>query len=149
MALTPAAPDHESTEHPSDAEWVVRAARAADDKGADDVVVLEVGPVLAVCGYFVIASGSNNRQIRAIAGEIEARVAQDGGPRPLRTEGLDDLRWVLLDYGDFVVHVFAEETRRYYDLERLWADVAQLDWRLPSGTGEADGEDLAEPPGRS
>ena len=109
-------------------EWAVEAARAADDKGATDVVVLEVGPVLAVCGQFVIASGSNSRLVRTIAEEVEAKVADGGGPRPLRVEGLDDLRWVLLDYGDFVVHVFDEETRRFYDLERLWSDVARTPW---------------------
>ena len=114
-----------------DARWALEAARAADAKGGADVVVLDVGPVLAVCGYFVITSGSNTRQVRAIADEVEARVAQAGGPRPLRVEGRDDLRWVLLDYGDVVVHVFADETRHYYDLERLWADVERLDWQLP------------------
>ena len=61
--------------------------------------------------------------MRAIADEVEAQVAAAGGPRPVRVEGHDDLTWVLMDYGDFVVHVFLEETRRYYDLERLWADV--------------------------
>lgn len=117
-----------------DARWAIEAARAADDKGAADVVVLEVGPVLAVCGYFVICSGSNTRQVRTIAGDVEAKVAEAGGPRPLRIEGLDDLRWVLLDYGDVVVHVFAEETRHYYDLERLWSDVARVDWQRPDPT---------------
>lgn len=112
-----------------DARWATEAARAADDKGATDVVVLEVGPVLAVCDHFVIASAPNARLVRAVAEEVEARVAAAGGPRPARVEGLDDLRWVLLDYGLLVVHVFDEETRRHYDLERLWADVGRLPWR--------------------
>ena len=63
------------------------------------------------------------------AARAEAQVAAAGGPRPVRVEGKDDLTWVLMDYGDFVVHVFLEETRRYYDLERLWADVDRVDWR--------------------
>lgn len=115
-----------------DAQWAVAAARAAYDKAANDVVVLEVGPVMALCEYFVIASGSNARQVRTIAEEVETRIADAGGPRPIRVEGLDDLRWVLLDYGDLVVHVFGEETRRYYDLERLWSDVARVRWEPPS-----------------
>src|SRR4051812_13265923 len=114
-----------------DERWPIAAARAADSKSADDVVVLEVGPVMAVCGYFVIASASNTRLVRTVAEEVEERLKEAGGPKPLRIEGLDDLRWVLLDYGDFVVHVFSDEARRYYDLERLWSDVARIDWRQP------------------
>lgn len=112
-----------------DSHWAVVAARAADAKGATDVLVLDVGPVLAVCGHFVITSASNNRLVRAIADDVEAQVAAAGGPRPIRSEGRDDLQWVLVDYGDFVVHVFAEETRAYYDLERLWSDVARVRWQ--------------------
>ena len=94
-----------------DAHWPIQAARAADAKSADDVVILEVGPVMAVCGWFVIASGSNVRQVRTIAEEIEAQIGAEGGPKPIRIEGLDDARWVLLDYGDFVAHVFLDEAR--------------------------------------
>ena len=112
----------------ADTNWAVEAARAADAKGGSDVVVLEVGPVLAVCEHFVIASGTNTRQVRTIAEEVEDRVAKAGGPRPIRVEGKNDLQWVLLDYGDLVVHVFLEETRQYYDLERLWSDVPRLAW---------------------
>jgi ribosome-associated protein len=104
------------------------AALAADDKKALDVVVLDVGEVLSITGWFVISSGTNPRQVRTIAEEVEHQVGQDGGPKPIRIEGLDDLSWVLLDYGDFVVHVFSEEARRFYELERLWADVPKVDW---------------------
>ena len=120
-----------------DARWAIEAARAADDKSAADVVVLEVGPVMAVCGWFVIASGSNTRLVRSVAEAVEEQVAAAGGPRPLRSEGFDDLRWVLLDYGDFVVHVFSEEARKFYDLERLWSDVTRVDWRRPEPAGIA------------
>jgi ribosome-associated protein len=106
----------------------VTAARAAAGKVGRDTVVLEVGSVLAITDAFVITSGSNVRQVRTIAEEVEAKVAQAGGPRPLRVEGLDDASWVLLDYGDFVVHVFLDEVRRYYDIERLWADAPRLEW---------------------
>ncbi|HTN78587.1 MAG TPA: ribosome silencing factor [Acidimicrobiales bacterium] len=112
-------------------EWAKRAARAAADKKADDPIVLEVGAVLAITDYFVIVSGSNSRQVRTIAEAVEEELARDGGPKPLRVEGLDDLTWVLIDYGDLVVHVFLDETRRYYELERLWSDVPRIAWAAP------------------
>jgi ribosome-associated protein len=106
----------------------VAAARAAADKQAQDTVVLEVGHVLAITDHFVITSGTNVRQVRTIAEEVERQIKEAGGAGPLRIEGLDDARWVLMDYGDFVVHVFLDEVRRYYDLERLWADAPRLSW---------------------
>ena len=115
-------------------DWAKRAARAAADKKADDPVVLEVGAVLAITDYFVIVSGTNSRQVRTIAEAVEEELARDSGPKPLRVEGLDDLTWVLIDYGDFVVHVFLEETRRYYELERLWSDVPRVAWAEPVAT---------------
>jgi len=108
------------------------AARAADSKQARNVVVLEVGEVLALCGWFVITSGSNDRQVKAICDEVERQLRDAGGPKPLRIEGLDDRQWVLMDYGDVVVHVFQQEQREFYDLERLWADVPRLDWADPA-----------------
>ena len=110
------------------ADWVRVAARAAADKTDEPTVVLDVGEVLSITSYFVITGGRNARQVKTVAEEVEAAVADAGGPRPLRTEGLDSLRWVLLDYGDFVVHVLLDEARRYYELERLWADVPRLEW---------------------
>jgi ribosome-associated protein len=110
------------------AEWVRVAARAAASKTDEETVVLEVGEVLAITSYFVITGGRNARQVRSVAEEVELQVAADGGPKPLRTEGLDSLRWVLLDYGDFVVHVLLDEAREYYELERLWSDVPRLEW---------------------
>jgi ribosome-associated protein len=104
------------------------AARAADAKGAHDVVVLEVGDVLVVADEFVIASASNDRLVKAIVDDVERLVAEAGFARPLRVEGLDDRHWVLIDYGDVVVHVFLDETREYYELERLWGDVPRLEW---------------------
>ena len=109
--------------------WAVEAARAADDKKGADTVVLAVGSVLAITEHFVITHGTNPRQVRTIAEEVERRITEAGGPKPIRIEGLDDLSWVLLDYGDFVVHVFSEDARRYYELERLWADVPRVEWQ--------------------
>ena len=109
-------------------QQTVVAARAALAKKGEDPVILEVGAVLAITDAFVITSGTNPRQVRTIAEEVELRVADECGPKPLRVEGLDDARWVLLDYGDFVVHVFLDEVRRYYDLERLWSDAPRVEW---------------------
>ena len=104
----------------------LEAARAAADKKATDPVILEVGQVLAICDYFVIASAGNDRQVRAICEEIEERVKRLGGESPRCIEGLGDARWVLMDYGDWIVHVFLQEAREFYDLERLWGDVPRV-----------------------
>jgi ribosome-associated protein len=110
-------------------DWAVLAARAADDKLGQDTVVIDVGDVLAVTDAFVITSGDNVRQVRAIVDEIQRVLREAGGPKPLRTEGLDTAEWVLLDYGAFVVHVFDRATRDYYELERLWSDRPRIAWQ--------------------
>ena len=110
-------------------ELVIVAARAADDKKADDVIILDVGETLAITDAFLIASAGNSRLVATIADTIEAAVKAAGGPGPIATEGLEEASWVLLDFGGFVVHVFLDETRRYYDLERLWADAPKIEWR--------------------
>ncbi len=104
----------------------LEAARAAADKKATDPVILDVGNVLAICDYFVIASAPNDRQVRAITDAIEERVKQVGGDGPRAIEGLDDARWVLMDFGDWIAHVFLEEAREFYNLERLWGDVPRI-----------------------
>ena len=126
--------DDGATDASDSLRWVALAAQAAASKtdaakAAEATVVLDVGDVLAVTGWFVVTSGSNTRAVRTIAEEVEERLTADGGPKPLRVEGLDQRRWVLLDYGDFVVHVFLDEEREYYDLERLWSDVPRVDWQ--------------------
>ena len=108
--------------------WAVAAARAADEKKAIDPVVLDVNGILAITDFFVIASASNDRLVESIVEEVEAKVKEGGGPSPLRIEGLSDRQWVLMDYGDLVVHVFLDEVRRFYDLERLWADAPRVEW---------------------
>jgi len=107
---------------PSTLELALTAAAAASDKQARDVVVLDVSEPLVICDYFVICSGSNDRQVRAIAEEVE-RACKDHGARPLRREGEREAHWILLDFVDVVVHVFHQEEREYYDLERLWRDA--------------------------
>lgn len=104
------------------------AAQAAASKKASDPIVLAVGDVLSITDYFVIVAGTNPRQVRTIADEVEEQIRAAGGPSPLRIEGLDDLHWVLIDYGEFVVHVFLQATRDYYELERLWSDVPRVEW---------------------
>lgn len=127
--------------------WIVAAAVAADDKQGADTIVLEVGPILAITEAFVITSGTNPRQVRTIADEVEERVKLVGGPAPLRIEGLDDARWVLIDYGDFVVHVFNAEVREYYQLERLWGDADRIEWQSESAASA--GSAAAAGPARS
>jgi ribosome-associated protein len=119
-------------------EWARVAARAADSKTDEETLLLDVGDVLAITGYFVITGGRNPRQVRSIAEEVELQIVDHGGPRPLRVEGLDSLRWVLLDYGDFVVHVLLDEARAYYELERLWSDVPRLEWADLDGATPVD-----------
>jgi ribosome-associated protein len=106
----------------SSLDLALTAASAASSKQARDVLVLDVSEPLVISDYFVICSGSNERQVRAIAEEVE-RACRLVGARPLRREGEREARWVLLDYVDFVVHVFHEAEREYYDLERLWRDA--------------------------
>lgn len=103
------------------------AAAAADAKQATDIVGLVVGPVLAVTEVFVIVTASNPRQVKAVVDEVEKQVKETHGRGPKAVEGFDDREWVLLDYGDVIVHVFNEESREYYSLDRLWSDVDSLD----------------------
>jgi ribosome-associated protein len=103
------------------------AAEAAAEKKGSDIAILSVGDVLSIIDLFVLVSATNVRQARTIVDEVEQALTEFDGSKPISTEGLGDASWVLLDYGDVVVHVFLEETRAYYDLDRLWADVPHLD----------------------
>jgi ribosome-associated protein len=119
-------------------DWCGVAARAAWAKGGEDTVILSVGEVLIITDAFVITSGSNPRQVRTIVEEVEEQLKRSGGPAPLRIEGLDDARWVLMDFGDFVVHVMLTDVRDFYQLERLWADSEV--WAWPQDEAWASGE---------
>ncbi len=106
----------------------VAAAQAAAAKQATDIVILDVRELIVITDYFVIASGSTDRQVRTVVEAIEKALRQERGERPVRREGEDAARWVLLDYIDVVVHVFTDEQREYYDLERLWRDAPRVEW---------------------
>ncbi|MGA8297233.1 MAG: ribosome silencing factor [Acidimicrobiales bacterium] len=110
------------------------AARAASAKTLEDTVVLDVGNLIGITDYFVIAAGRNDRQVRAIVDEVSRQVREQAGAKVRQSEGLESMSWVLLDYGDFVVHVFDIEARALYALERLWADAPRvaLDEAAPS-----------------
>jgi ribosome-associated protein len=104
------------------------AAAAASDLKATDVIVLDVGAVLSIAGYFVIASASNPRQVRAIVEDIEAKVKAQLHRSPVRTEGVREQQWTLMDYGDVVVHVFLDSVRDFYEIERLYMDAPRVEW---------------------
>jgi len=106
----------------------VTAARTADDKKAERTLVLFVGDVLSITDYFVITSAPNRRLVRTVVDEIETVVRENHGRSPLRVEGVAEQQWVVIDYGDAVVHVFSDEIRAYYEIERLYRDVPKIDW---------------------
>lgn len=112
-------------------ELVSIAALAADSKQGEDLVALDVSGPLPLADVFLLVSGRNERNVQAIAGEIEDKLIK-AGAKPLRREGRAEGRWVLLDFGDIVVHVFHEEDRLYYSLERLWKDCPVIPLELPS-----------------
>ena len=119
-------------------ELVNTAAKAASDKLADDVIAFDVSDQLVITDAFVICSASNDRQVRAIVDEIEDRLREIGA-KPIRREGEREGRWVLLDYGDVVVHVQHAEERVFYALERIWRDCPAivLPESVTSGQGRA------------
>jgi ribosome-associated protein len=103
------------------------AARAAATKQAEHITILDVHGLIVITDYFVICSGATERQVRTIVEEIE-KALRDLGRKPVRREGESERRWVLLDYVDLVVHVFTEQEREYYGLERLWGDAPRSAW---------------------
>ena len=103
-------------------------AGIADAEHGSNVIVLEVGDVLGVTEYFVIVSASNRRLVHTLVEEIEVQTRQQIGRSPLRSEGVRENQWVLVDYGDVVVHVFLAEVREFYEIERLYTDVPKIDW---------------------
>lgn len=106
-------------------ERICTALRSASDKKALDLVVLDLRAIASFTDYFLITSGTNPRQVQAIADEIVEQLKKQG-TRAARVEGYNTAEWVLVDYGDFVVHVFEEKSRRFYDLERLWRDAVRV-----------------------
>jgi ribosome-associated protein len=127
MADATAATDVDSSE-----ALALCAARAASDLKATDVLILDVGTLLSITGYFVIASASNPRQVRAVVDDIEAKVKAQLGRVPMRTEGIREQQWTLIDYGDVVVHVFLDSVREFYEIERLYMDAPRVEWESPA-----------------
>lgn len=107
------------------ADRVRTAVAAADDRKALDLKVLDLAKVSDFTDYFLICSGASDRQVQAIAEAVDAHLRSQQ-VRPLHQEGMNGGTWVLLDYGDFIIHVFRDETRRFYALERLWADAPEV-----------------------
>lgn len=102
------------------------AIRAANDKKATDVVVLDLREIATFTDYFLICSGRASRQVQAIANEIENLLRKEAC-KPLNIEGYQKAEWILMDYGDFVVHIFGQEAREFYNLERLWRDAKRTE----------------------
>jgi ribosome-associated protein len=118
------------TASPHALELVRIAAAAADSKSGEDIVALDVSGPLPLTDVFLLVTGRNERNVLSIASEIEDKLIE-AGAKPLRREGRQEGRWVLLDFGDLVVHVFHEEDRMYYSLERLWKDCPVIKVELP------------------
>ena len=109
-------------------ELVEIAVRAAGEKKATEIVALDLREVASFTEYFVICTGANTRQVQAISNSAEEELRRVG-KRPLHIEGYSTGEWILLDYGDFIMHVFSNSSRRFYDLERLWRDAGPV--KLP------------------
>jgi len=107
-------------------EGVTIAAHAASDKKATDLVVLDLRKAASFTEYFLICTGASTRQVQAISNAVEEALLKSA-KRPLHIEGYSSAEWILLDYGDFIVHVFAPASRRFYDLERLWRDAPRVE----------------------
>ncbi|QMS57289.1 ribosome silencing factor [Glutamicibacter protophormiae] len=124
-------------------DLVRTAAQAADQKKAENVVAFDVSDSLAITEAFLVASAPNDRQVAAVVDAVEDALIERFDRRPLRREGKGEGRWVLLDYGDAVIHVLHDEDRAFYALERLWGDSPAIDVQLPEAPVTAD--DAASP----
>ena len=115
-----------------------QAARAAASKQGEAVVVLDMRDLISITDYFVIASGTSERQVKTIAEEV-LKDLKARGVRPVRVEGEASARWMLIDYVDFVVHVFDDEEREFYRLENLWRDAPVVEWEVEAGVSSGSG----------
>ena len=119
-------------------EFARLAAEAALAKTLEETVILDVGELIGITEYFVVTAGRNERQVRAIVDEISLRCRIEGLGHPRQVEGLHDSKWVLVDYGSFVVHIFDAEARDYYRIERLWADAERVPISLELSVAASD-----------
>ncbi len=124
------------------------AARAASDKLATEVIGLDVSEQVVITDIFLVCSGDTERQVNAIVDAVEEDLLKECNRKPLRREGERDARWVLLDYGDIVVHVQHAEDRAFYALERLWRDAPVVDLQLESATDDAADEAVEQSAGQ-
>ncbi len=108
-------------------EAVKLAVHCASEKKAEQMVALDLRPIASFTEFFIIASGANQRQVQAIADEIREQLKKQLGSKLVRIEGYSTGEWVLLDYGDFIVHIFDRKAREFYDLERLWLDAPKVE----------------------
>lgn len=115
---------------PTGRDMAITAARAAADKQATDIVVLDVHEVIVITDVFMICTASTQRQVKSVIEAVEGAL-RELGEKPVRREGEPEGGWWLLDYIDLVVHVFGQEEREYYDLERLWKDAPRVEWQEP------------------
>jgi ribosome-associated protein len=127
-----------STSKPSAHQWAIEAARLAEDRNAEEILVLDLRQISGVTDYFVIATGTSDRQLVAICDELERR-GKTAGNKAYRVAGRDTGEWIVLDFVDVVVHLFNESMRSYYDLELIWGEADRVDWRRdakspPAGT---------------
>ena len=102
------------------------AAGAASERKALEMVALDIRKIASFAEYFLICSGNSTRQVQAIADEVLERLREERDARPINTEGYEAATWILLDYGDLIVHVFTEDSRQFYQLERLWRDAERV-----------------------
>jgi ribosome-associated protein len=107
-------------------ELLIAALKILDGKKAEDVTAIDIEGISVIADYFLLASGNSTTQVKALAEEIEFKLSEQG-VKPLRIEGAQSASWIILDYGDLIIHVFHHETRAFYNLERLWADGKTLD----------------------
>lgn len=125
---------------PDAAHLAQLCAAVADHEHGTDIVVLSVGDLLGITEYFVVVGASNRRLVRTIVDRVEQGAKDALGRAPRRMEGVSEQQWVLIDYGDVVVHVFIDELREFYDIERLYTDAPRLGW-TPFAPGEAPGDE--------
>ena len=121
---------------PTPYQMAMAAAAASAEKKATNIRVLNVGDLIGVTEYFVLASASNERLLGTIADEVHQQLKRDLGVAPRRKEGSPDTGWMVVDYGDIMVHVFTEEQRAYYDLERLWSDADAFTYEEPQPSAQ-------------
>lgn len=132
-----------STRLPPGKERAIECARIASDLRCNEIVILEVQRIIGWTDYLVIATGGSQRQMASVADEINKRMKAIGD-KPLAFDGYESGGWMVLDYGDVVVHLFDEEKREYYQLERLWEDAPRIDWTPPPAV--ASSEAMPAPP---